>query len=250
MSLNLLHPLPELARFDTGLRFTDILFGFVIKEIFVRLQYSENLPREVLLYLGVATALVLGSWIGYRRSLNRSAYEVKFFNLPFFRFVTDQAMLVLYFKVASATAVDLGKPIAGNQTAPVTPDPAVLGMSALTLLFYVFCLYLVWDFLGIWMARAKKGSSFRYPDPQGTINVDKETNTIKDWTKQQSRDWPALAITAIALLVVIILWLLSHGYGPGISAPNIFIAAIILLILYRFAKEVKTSWRQPQPKSA
>lgn len=80
----MLHPKPEVAQLDTSLRFTDILFGFVIREIFLRLQYWENLPRHVLMHLGVCLALVLGSWIGYRRSLNRSSYEVKFFNLPFF----------------------------------------------------------------------------------------------------------------------------------------------------------------------
>src|SRR5947207_7928440 len=81
----MLHPKPELVRLDTSLRYTDILFGFVIREIFLRLQYWHNLNLDAWLYLLVCLALVLGSWIGYRRSLNRSSYEVKFFNLPLFR---------------------------------------------------------------------------------------------------------------------------------------------------------------------
>lgn len=232
------HPPPEVAQLDTGLRFTDILFGFVIKEIFVRLQYWQNLPGDVLLYLGVSTALVLGSWIGYRRSLNRSAYEVKFFNLPFFRFVLDQGMLVLYFQIASATPADLGRPPVGNSAPVVAPDLSVLGTSAVTLLVIVFIVYLFWDFLGIRMAYAKdKSGQLRYP----AIKEKKITNP----PTQQRADWWALAITAIALLFFVGLLLSSTDYGFSISAGKIFVLSIILLILYRFAKEVKTSWRQP-----
>ena len=43
---------------------------------------------------------MLGSWIGFRRSLNRTTYEVKFFNLPLFRFLMDQLMVILYFRIA------------------------------------------------------------------------------------------------------------------------------------------------------
>ena len=71
-----LHPKPELVRLDTSLRYTDILFGFVIREIFLRLQYWHNLDLDAWLYLSVCLALVLGSWIGYRRSLNRMPFVV------------------------------------------------------------------------------------------------------------------------------------------------------------------------------
>src|ERR1051325_11821190 len=117
-----LHPKPELIKFDTSLRYTDILFGFVIREIFLRLQYWQSINRFILLQLSGCVALVLGSWIGYRRSLNRSSFEVKFFNLPFFRFLLDQAMLILYFQVAGLTPLDLATVASG-------PDPNALAQS-------------------------------------------------------------------------------------------------------------------------
>ena len=64
-----LHPVPEVGRIDTSLRYTDILFGFVIRELFLRLQNWPNLTAAVQWHLIVGTTLVLGSWIGYRRSL-------------------------------------------------------------------------------------------------------------------------------------------------------------------------------------
>src|ERR1700722_10238927 len=98
-----LHPKPELERFDTSLVYTDILFGFVIWELFRRLQNGTLLDPAVLLQPIVGTTLVLGSWIGFRRSLYRPIYQVKFFNLPLFRFIADQLMLILYFRVAVLT---------------------------------------------------------------------------------------------------------------------------------------------------
>src|SRR5579883_735101 len=95
-----LHPSPELEEFDTGLRYTDILFGFVIRELFIRLQHVAQLDAQAQLQLVLGAILVLGSWIGYRQSLYRSKYQLRFFNLPLLRFVVDQAMLVLYFRIA------------------------------------------------------------------------------------------------------------------------------------------------------
>src|SRR6266404_5018759 len=101
-----LHPVPEPERFDTSLRYTDILFGFVIRELFLRIKNWPQLSGDVHWHLIVGTTLVLGSWIGFRRSLNRSVYQVKFFNLPLFRFIMDQLMLILYFRIAVLTSAD------------------------------------------------------------------------------------------------------------------------------------------------
>jgi hypothetical protein len=235
----MLHPKPELVRFDTSLRYTDILFGFVIREIFLRLQYWQNLNYFVLLHLSVSLALVLGSWIGYRRSLNRTSYEVKFFNLPFFRFLLDQGMLILYFQIAGLTSVDLGKPITGpNASAALTPDPQILVHNTMNLLVIIFILYLAWDLLGIWMAKARVSGKPRYSDPRE--NFDKETYKIKDDTKPQRADVQAVIITGAALVFFIILLILS--WSAMIEPRLIQIFAIILLLLYRLAKETKTSW--------
>jgi hypothetical protein len=135
----MLHPVPEVGRIDTSLRYTDILFGFVIRELFLRLQNWPDLDAAVQWHLIVGTTLVLGSWIGYRRSLNRSSYEVKFFNLPLFRFVVDQGMLVLYFRIAVLTNVDRTN----------LPTASVLAADTTKFVMYVFFLYVVWDLLGI-----------------------------------------------------------------------------------------------------
>ena len=235
------HPKPELASLDTGLRYTDILFGFVIREIFLRMQYWQNLDRHAWLYLGVCLALVLGSWIGYRRSLNRSKYEIKFFNLPFFRFLLDQAMLIVYFQVVGSTVVDLTKPwIDSSANANLVPDPSQLANHTLALLSLIFFLYWFWDILGMWMARSKIREGVnnpRYPDPKN--NVD-DNNEIINKSKWSEPDMKGFGITTVGLLLIGGLWLNNKLCFP-LGPDKTFVILILLLLLYRFAKEVRST---------
>lgn len=227
-----IHPEPELEKFDTSLRYTDILFGFVIKELFLRLQNWMQLDRAVQLHLVVGTTLVLGSWIGFRRSLYRSSYQVKFFNLPLFRFIADQLMLILYFRVAVLT----------DPTGKTLMPASDIADSTVKLLIYVFALYLLWDVLGIWMAKAKVSAADgkkapRYPnasngkDPQIT-------------GQEQIPNWWGLIISATGLALLLLFWLFRSCLSP----VGEFISATAWLLLYRWLKEIRTSWRLlPRP---
>jgi len=173
---SIFHPKPAIGQVDTSLRYTDILFGFVIKEIFTRLQ---NWPNQVAVkaQLIVALTLVLGSWIGYRRSTNRSFYEVKFFNLPFFRFLVDQFMLIMYFRVAVMTPLDLKDEV-----------QEMLALKTALLMLVVFVSYAIWDALGLWMARAR--------DANGKpiyFKLDAESKEASE--SPQTPDWNGFLIT-------------------------------------------------------
>jgi len=221
------HPEPELERFDTGLRYTDILFGFVIRELFVRLQNWRQLDHAVHLHLIVGTTLVLGSWIGFRRSLYRSGYQVKFFNLPLFRFVADQLMLILYFRVAVLTDAE-GKQI---------PAASDLANSTNKLIIYVFVLYVIWDLLGIWMAKAKavgrdKKKKPRYPE----VSNSKDPQMTE---KEQTPNWSGFGISVGGLTLLVLFWLLRNCLTP----IGVFFAITALLLVYRWVKEMRTSWR-------
>jgi len=223
-----IHPIPELERFDTSLRYTDILFGFVIRELFLRLQNWSQLDPDVKLHLLVGTTLVLGSWIGFRRSLYRSHYEVKFFNLPFFRFIIDQLMLILYFRIAVLTDQS------GKQVLAV----GNLASATIKLVMYVFILYVVWDLLGMWIANAKtrgKGSEKKplYPEIINSQMSDKE----------QPINWRGFLITLGSLGLIVLLWFVHNCFPP----KGEFLAIVALLLLYRWAKEVRTSCLLPQP---
>jgi hypothetical protein len=217
----LFHPPAEVSTKDTSLRYTDILFGFVIKELFVRLQNWSHLPGVVQWHLLVGTTLVLGSWIGYRRSLNRLAYEVKFFNLPFFRFLVDQLMLVLYFRIAVLTSAD-----------GVNPPNSDLASQTLTLVIWVFALYVVWDSLGIWTAHSTKIGATGGFEPRYPVVADGKMTA-----NRQKSDWHGFWITLIVLLLLV---LCSLVIRESLS----FILLVPLLVIYRLAKEVRTSWRQ------
>lgn len=221
-----LHPVPELEKIDTSLRYTDILFGFVIRELFLRLKNFPELDPTVQWHLIVGTTLVLGSWVGFRRSLNRSSYTVKFFNLPLFKFFLDQAMLVLYFRLAVMTDVDPARTVAET----------TLAMRTIELVTYVFVLYLAWDVLGIWMTRAtyRAGTSAgkpRYPVVENSALTE----------KRQPADWIGFSITA-ALLVLLGVFLCN---AQRIAPSYLSLVTIVLLLLYRFFKEFRTSLKSP-----
>ena len=214
-----LYPKPQVSKLDTSLRYTDILFGFVIKELFTRLQHWSVLSGEVQLHLVVGTVLVLGSWIGYRRSMNRSAYEVKFFNLPFFRFLADQLMLILYFRIAVLTDLDRA---AGT---------ANLSEQTLRLVIYVFVLYLVWDGLGLWMALTRDPfapTQYRYPK-----FLEDKTPT----SDPAPADFAGFWITYCTLVVLLIL----NAWWTSRFQLWILVIVGILLLAYRWCKEVRSS---------
>jgi hypothetical protein len=214
-----IHPVPEKEQSDTGLRYTDILFGFVIRELFSRFQNLAQVDRRVLWHLVVGTTLVLGSWIGYRRSLHRSRYQVKFFNLPLFQFIVDQMMLILYFRIAVQTD------LRGN----LAPGVTDLARSTTKLVIDVFVLYLAWDLLGMWIARAK-------------IRGDDGIQKLR-YPEAAAPNWIGLSITLGGLLVLGVLWLVAGYFDSTLLFPE----TTAVLLMYRWAKEIRTSWRQTAP---
>jgi hypothetical protein len=223
------HPPPEAGKTDTSLRYTDILFGFVLSQLFVRLQNWSVLENDVRWQLIAGTTLVLGSWVGYRRSLNRTGFEIKFFNLPLFRFLIDQLMLILYFRVAVATQLD--------GTYALTSLELVA--STTRLLVYVFALYVAWDLFGIWMAVASMRDATGKLIPRYPVLEKDHVGKEKLTDKRSSPDWTGLVISVVTFLVLTIVWWFSRRVDSRLILP----ACISVLILYRFAKEARSSWR-------
>jgi hypothetical protein len=221
-------PPPEIGRANTGLTFTDILFGFVISQLFLRLQNWSNLPWHVRWHLIVGAALVLGSWIGFRRSLHRTEFELKFFNLPLLRFLLDQLMVVLYFRVAVLTPL---------RTLDVPPGE--LAENTIRLLVYVFVLYAAWDLSGIWMTKATWSDQPGTKRPKYPRVIDREVTDEADLP-----NWAGLIITIVTTTLLSVLWRFTANAKPTPSNADLFLVlGVILLVAYRTAKEVRTSWK-------
>lgn len=221
-------PPAEVTTRDTGLRFTDILFGFVIREIFLRLQHWADLDLVVKCQLVVCGLLVLGSWIGFRRSVNRTDYEIKFVNLPLVRFVVDQAMIVFYFRVASLSGP-------ADRVAAIDPAPN-LAAETLRNLVVIFVLYVAWDILGLVMCRTKEDVGGTQRPKYGRVFADQRT------FDPQLPNWSGLGITAVALMFLVVIWQFAHG-----AAVAALVGAAVVLLLYRVAKDTRTSWQSPSP---
>jgi hypothetical protein len=225
-------PPSEPSRFDTGLTFTDILFGLVIAEIFMRLSNWGELPWINRWQLITATTLVLGSWIGFRRSRNRTRYELKFFNLPLGRFLLDQTMVLLYFRIATLTPT----------ARPFHIDPMMLVKKTTLALLIIFGLYVFWDLGGIWMAKSPVSSKPRNPRYP---KIDEDTNKklLGMWS---TVDWLGLPITFVAAVLTGALYATaSDGSVDKHEAEVLFILAIVVLLGYRYAKEVRSSYKRP-----
>jgi hypothetical protein len=101
----------------------------------------------------------------------------------------------------------------------------------------IFGLYFVWDWLGIWMVsvRIREGDTFvpKYPK----IEEEKMTG------EPQQRNWVGTAVTGVFLATFIVLWLFADNntLSPA-ESTWLLVMATIALFLYRFAKEVRSSW--------
>jgi hypothetical protein len=214
-------PPATLGTLGTALTFTDILFGFVIKELFSRLQYWGTQPSVVRWQLVIGITLVLGSWIGFRRSLARSNYELKFFNLPLFRFITDQALVFMYFRISILT------PEAANPKVM----PVNLVQTTTMWVAIIFGLYLLWDFLGVLMSLSPKYK-----------RIDQATKAKTN--EPFSPNWPGVLITLVSGGLIALVYALAANTGSHNDNVDLLLVVVtILLLLYRFAKEVRTTWQ-------
>jgi hypothetical protein len=126
----------------TSLTFTDVIFGLVFTEIFIRAAALRALPAALDVHLALALAVAAGSYIGYRGSLKRGTYKLAFFNLPLLRFVLDLVMIFLYY-VLAVTPPGIKSP--SSLVHPRTDSFVVL---------LIFVAYLAWDAVSWWMAKA------------------------------------------------------------------------------------------------
>lgn len=207
---------------DTGLRFTDVLFGFVIRELFIRLNDWQQLDWYVRAHLIAGTVLVLGSYIGYRNSLKRGNFKIRFINLPLWRFAADQAMVFCYFRFAAATP-DL------PASSPKFPSPTELARIDANLLTWIFGLYITWDLLSLAMSAVKEDGSAKY----GEKTVD-------------GKKYPGVTFVARSLIVTIVFgagvfvarWFwVDQTRLPEASATMFAFISAAWLFLYRVIKD-------------
>jgi hypothetical protein len=205
---------PKEDKVTTGLTFTDVLFGFVIKELFTRLSDWRTLSSTTQAHLLTGTVLVLGSYIGFRKSVHRGNFQVYFVNLPLVRFIVDQAMVVLYFRFATATG---SKPL---------PDSVLLRVD-LNLLTWIFVLYVAWDLISWWMAESEYGLR----DESFNVRQDASGNALKYEPRRA-------VITSSVLVAVTALRVINDQHAfKAASAVAIEVLAIVALVAYRMLKD-------------
>lgn len=204
---------------DTGLRFTDVLFGFALREVVTRLVKWDQLNNASRVHLMLTLVTILGSYIGFRNSEKRGKFRLRFFNLVTIRFAVDQAMVFLYFWLALYFSTEKDA-VTGRLH---LPEPDSLLTFDARVVFAIFGLYLAWDLITHWMASSgkyllKAGS----PGPSEPL-VAKRYRTVITFG--------ALAACGIVLLV-------SELSDPtGDAATFWMVALTAILVLYRVLKD-------------
>jgi hypothetical protein len=186
----------------TSLTFTDVIFGLVFTQIFIRAAALNSLSTAVDVHLALSLAVAAGSYIGYRGSLKRGSYKLAFFNLPLLRFTLDLFMIFLYYVLA----------VTPDET--TNPSALVHARVDSLVVLLIFAAYLVWDLVSLVMSvGAYKEIKFRW-----------------------SRTWVTIVCLAVAAVVFGIAWTAGSPLSQhlAISVDGVLIA---MVILYRWVKD-------------
>lgn len=196
---------------QTSFSFIDVLFGLVIAVLFEHFADWRTISWVEWLHLFAGAALVLGSYIGYRKSRNHTGYKLFFFNLPLFRFLLDQSMVALYFRFAMLTS--------GKGEALRDSEIVVEGLD---LLVTVFVLYVLWDLLSWRMSRRK----YKLRDNGG---------------KERAYDPTRVGITILGLVALLALRCLSDFSNASCSQlVATELSMIAVLVGYRVLKDARS----------
>lgn len=202
-----------------GITFVDVLFALVVAEIMSPLRRYWTLPGTAFSHLAVAMVLTLGSWIGYHLSANRPQYAPKFFNLPLLQILLDVAMVIVYWMTATTA------PLPEHVAYIDVPAPVASALPESILVSAALLLYVFWDRVG----RAIQTRP-HYPSiVQKSYDPGRRKITFIFWLL-------SLAVVGFAWYVDR-RWRNHWGWVVGID-----IILIVLLVLYRAAKEVWKNW--------
>jgi hypothetical protein len=229
---------PELDESDkrSGVTFVNILFGLVVTT--AAIQFSAEfvnwwadgwnfVNKARLANLAVALTLTVLSWIGYHQSQQYPPFLIKFINIPFFQFCLDVSMVIAYYAVVAVAE----NPDRGAR-APLTPD----ALPEAGLVFIVFVLYALWDFLGYRL----------FHDPE----YSRRLKTPREPERLGPRRWVTFGFTVAAGIQALAIWVFRPSTGLSVIGADA--AIIAFLLLYRLLKQgfdpkVKTRAQVPMP---
>ena len=234
---------PEVAKEQTGVAITSLLFALVISQLAINLAeqlapvivdvarqgrsadgqelgdfvgdpLSWSRARDVwssqsvaIVHLLVAMTLTVTSAIGYYTSRNLPRLGVRFFNRAFFQFMLDTFMVFVYF-----LAIRVAEP--HNSFADARPETTLVSVS--------FVLYVVWDLLSYWASL----------NPLDQVAMQRRHRESIDYGwRRHVTIW----CTGVAIVLTLVAYWTASSSSTALVL-SIDIALIALLIAYRLLK--------------
>lgn len=220
----LFRTVPELDRGEKryGATFVNILFGLVVAE--AAIQFSRELVKwwgngweavdeARLAHLLVAITLTVLSWIGYHQSQQYPPFLIKFINIPFFHFILDVSMVVVYYVVVAVA--ENSDPTTGPLISK-SPRPEAI------LVFAAFALYVLWDLLGYRIFR----------DPEYSKRLATPRNPE---TKLGPRRWVTAVFCCATGILAGVIWWVDPVTPASVIASDVIL--VLVLFLYRLCKQ-------------
>lgn len=208
---------PREDRSLVGITFVDVLFALVVGRILNLALTWQTLPATGIAHLSVAFVLTVASWIGYHNSWNRPRYFIRFANWPLAQFLIDICLVVVYWFTAGY--VDEARNSLGLESSAI-PEANLVALS--------FGFYVLWDRVTFRMRKAG-----RYP------------RLAVEYDAPERRKVTGLFALIVFLTMVYVTLLNPPATTFGIIAVDVWL--VILLILYRVAKEAAFAPREIQP---
>lgn len=199
-----------------GITFVDVLFALVIARVLEPFARASDLSPASISHLMLAGVLTVSSWIGYHNSWNRPRYLIRFFNLPFWQFLVDVLLVVVYWM--NATYAEGIPTDVGITTA--TPPRANSALPEAIFVVITFALYATWDWIGKAIRNAKG-----YKRRRRDLDV-------------PSRRVVTIVCLLISIGIAVWVWYLRPSTTKSIVAMDI--GLFLLIIGFRVAKEAVT----------
>ncbi|MGA8725555.1 MAG: hypothetical protein WB565_10970 [Acidimicrobiales bacterium] len=183
-----------------GVDFIDILFGFVVAEIFAAFTTVQGNEYASWANLILALAIVVFSWLGYHKAKDAYSRTISFRDPSIIQFLIDVGVVALYLAlVKQSEHAQAVARLAPHQPLSIRPQ-------AITIIA-IFGLYLIWDLLQIHLADDSK----------------KSQATEHTW-------WSFGFFVAFAVYSAIIIWV----WRPNSNETIVIADAVYLLLTYLY----------------
>lgn len=207
---------PQFVERDVGGTFLDLLFGFVVADIFQQ-AVSSGFSGARTAQLILAGVVTITSWLGYHQSRGRTPFRLEYFNLPMLQFTVHLGLIVVFFRLAERS-----EPIGPTRSATAVPESILVVVT--------FALYTTWETSSkvVWRTRRYLDALPRTPK-WDALRADPEVHIT-----------PTAVFTVVAVAFTAAIWIFDpRGSSTVVAVDCIW---LVFVVGHRYLQGVANRW--------